>query len=256
MSFLDQLRKRQIDETLNYDKLMNQKAFRIEKMNGQKEQNEELTPYTQLNSEDIGATNELVNNLIILLEKKFNELDKFIRNNSVDVSKEISNVEDVLNSYNKIVSIYLNPANTQQTKSTILTSIMKIEQYIRALEQSCRHVLNRIYANVTNKLTDGQAAALVFKPCFKAYVAYNLINMQLSGSNLNVISDRDLKLHYINVCRSFPLWKSFLDIYGFPDYESFTCSWTFWKRTSAATWTWRRTWRRTWWRRRRRRTRR
>ena len=115
MSFLDQLRKKEIDETLNYDKTMNQKAFRIEKMNGQNEQSKELTPYTQLNAEDIGATNELVNNLIILLEKKINELDKFIRNNSV-VSKEISNIEDVLNSYNKIVSIYLNPANTQKQR--------------------------------------------------------------------------------------------------------------------------------------------
>ena len=213
MSFLDQLRKKQIDETLNYDKIMNQKAFRIEKMNGQNERSKELTPYTQLNAEDIGATNELVNNLIILLEKKFNELDKFIRNNSVDVSKEISNIEDVLNSYNKIVSIYLNPANTQETKATILTSIVKIEQYIRALEQSCRHILNRIYANVTNKLTDGQVAASVFKPCVKAYVAYILINMQLSRSNLNVISDRDLNLHYINVCRAYPLWNSFLEIW-------------------------------------------
>ena len=135
MPFLDQLRKKQIDETLNYDKIMNQRAFRIEKLNSDKEG--ELEPYTQLNSEDIGATNELVNNLIILLEKKYNDLDKFIRNSSVDVSKEISHVEDVINNYNKVVSIFLNPANTQQTKSTILTSIMKIEQLIRPLDIIC-----------------------------------------------------------------------------------------------------------------------
>jgi hypothetical protein len=52
-----------------------------------------LQEYSQLNEEDIGSVKELVNNFTILLEKKYNELDKFIRNQSVDVSKEISNVE-------------------------------------------------------------------------------------------------------------------------------------------------------------------
>ena len=144
MPFLSGLDRKLIDEALNYDKIMNQRSFGIEKLNVDKENEGELKEYTQLNAEDIGATNELVNNLLVLLEKKYNELDKFIRNQSVDVSKEISNVEDVINSYNKIISIYLNPANTQQTRATILTSIMKIERYIRPLESTTKYVLNQL----------------------------------------------------------------------------------------------------------------
>jgi hypothetical protein len=93
MPFLSGLDRKLIDEALNYDKIMNQRSFGIEKLNVDKEHEGELQEYTQLNAEYIGATNELVNNLLVLLEKKYNELDKFIRNQSVDVSKEISNVE-------------------------------------------------------------------------------------------------------------------------------------------------------------------
>ena len=78
MTFLDQIRLKQIDETLNYDKIMRQRAFNIEKLNANKNNEEDLQEYSQLNDEDIGAVKELVNNLTILLEKKYNELDKFI----------------------------------------------------------------------------------------------------------------------------------------------------------------------------------
>ena len=153
-SFLDQMRLKQINETLNYDKIMRQRAFNIEKLNVNKDNEEDLQEYSQLNEEDIGSVKELVNNLTVLLEKKFNELDKFIRNNSTDVSKEISNVEDVINSYNKIVSICLNPGNTQQTKSTILTNIMKIEQYIIGLETNCENILNQLYKLLSSRRFD------------------------------------------------------------------------------------------------------
>ena len=69
MTFLDQIRLKQIDETLNYDKIMRQRAFNIEKLNANKNNEEDLQEYSQLNDEDIGAVKELVNNFTVLLEK-------------------------------------------------------------------------------------------------------------------------------------------------------------------------------------------
>jgi len=219
MTFLDQIRLKQIDETLNYDKIMRQRAFNIEKLNANKNNEEDLQEYSQLNDEDIGAVKELVNNLTVLLEKKYNELDKFIRNNSTDVSKEISNVEDVINSYNKIVSIYLNPGNTQQTKSTILTNIMKIEQYIIGLETHCENILNQLYKLLSSRRFDPKTVSIVFPPVFYSYVAYNLINIQLSNSNINIISSRDIKSHFDKISNDHPTWRQLLEIYGYPDYK-------------------------------------
>ena len=222
MSFLDQMRLKQIDETLNYDKIMRQRAFNIEKLNVNKDNEEDLQEYSQLNEEDIGSVKELVNNFTILLEKKYNELDKFIRNNSTDVSKEISNVEDVINSYNKIVSIYLNPANTQQTKSTILTNIMKIEQYIIGLETNCENVLNQLVKLLSSRRFDPKILSLVFPPMFYSYVAYNLIYIQLSNSNINIISSRDMRvilIRLVMIIQHGANYSKFTDIQIINQYE-------------------------------------
>ena len=113
MPILNALRLSQINEVLDYDKDMNKRAYEIALKN--KESYEEPQAYSQLNAEDIGATNELVGTFRVLLEKKLYELDKMVRANSTDVGENIGVVEDVVVQYNKIISIYLNPANTQQT---------------------------------------------------------------------------------------------------------------------------------------------
>ena len=129
MPILNNLRLSQINEVLDYDKNMNKRAYEISQKN--RTSYEEPQAYTQLNAEDIGAVNEMVNIFKLLLENKINELDKMIRTRSTDVGKNIGLVEDVVAQYNKIISVYLNPANTPQTKHVILTSIMKTEQYVK-----------------------------------------------------------------------------------------------------------------------------
>jgi len=52
MPFLSGLDRKLIDEALNYDKIMNQRSFGIEKLNADKENEGELQEYTQLNTED------------------------------------------------------------------------------------------------------------------------------------------------------------------------------------------------------------
>ena len=129
MQIVNALRLSQINEVLDFDKNMNRRAYEIALKN--KESYEEPQAYSQLNATDIGAVNGLIGSFKLLLEKKINEIDKMIRSGSTEIGKNIGLVEDVMIQYNKFSNIYLNPANTSQTKTVILTAIMKIEEYIK-----------------------------------------------------------------------------------------------------------------------------
>ena len=184
MPILNDLRLRQINEVLDYDKNMNRRAYEIGLQN--KQSYEEPQAYAQLNDEDIGAVNELISKFNLLLEKKINEIDKMIRTNSTDVGKNIGLTEDVIILYNKIISIYLNPANTQQTKTVILTAIIKIEENITEAESLLLNVLN------SNATRNARIATLVFLPSIKAYVVYDLIASQLRSKRFIIITNQDL----------------------------------------------------------------
>ena len=124
MPILNDLRLRQINEVLDYDKNMNKRAYEIALNNRQSY--EQPQAQSQLNSQDIGGINELVDTFMITLER--NELDKMLSTGSADVGKNIGLVEDVIVQYNRIVSVYLNPANTQQLN--IFKWICTMEDYI------------------------------------------------------------------------------------------------------------------------------
>ena len=103
MPILNDLRLRQINEVLVYDKHMNKRAYEIALKNRQSY--EQPQAYSQLNSQDIGSVNELVETFMITLEKKANELDKMLSTGSAEVGKNIGLVEDVITQYNRIVSV-------------------------------------------------------------------------------------------------------------------------------------------------------
>ena len=67
MPILNDLRLRQINEVLDYDKNMNKRAYEIGLQN--KQSYEEPQAYAQLNDEDIGAVNELISKLIFFIRK-------------------------------------------------------------------------------------------------------------------------------------------------------------------------------------------
>ena len=43
---------------------------------------------------------------------------------------EVSQIETIKSAYNSIVSIYLNPRNTQETKTYLNKSLISLEHYI------------------------------------------------------------------------------------------------------------------------------
>ena len=143
---MDALRMSQIREALDDDKKYYGQSFDIVKRYGGLTQ-EAPTEYAQLNQEDIKSLDELVPAFIGLLEQKTVDVQNVIRTNSATApgapgtyTNNIGQVEDVINAYNKIISVILNPANTPQTKEALMTSLMKSEANIKHLEVLCEHV--------------------------------------------------------------------------------------------------------------------
>ena len=178
---------------LDADKVVQGQAFDLVKRWVSMQQ-EEPVEYQQLNQEDINSAGELVSAFQELLEKKLAEVSHRIRNNSGAAPQsdaEIRLVEDVVNAYNRIISIVINPGNTQQTKDALRTTVMKSEATIKRLEILLEHILDQMAA------TNSEA---ILKPGFgvflKAYNVYNLISRQLSTHSLIVITPQDLTEKY------------------------------------------------------------
>jgi len=70
MPILDDIRRSQIYEAMNYDRTMYAKAFGLVKQAvGKMGPDQELEPYQQLNQEDIDASKELVDQFLELLDE-------------------------------------------------------------------------------------------------------------------------------------------------------------------------------------------
>jgi 3-dehydroquinate dehydratase len=215
---MDALRMSQIREALDADKIVQGKSFDIVKR-WVSTQQEEPVEYQQLNEEDINTAGELVSAFQELLEKKLAEVSHRIRNNSGEPpasDSEIGLVEDVVNAYNRIISIVINPGNTQQTKEALHTTLMKSEATIKRLEILLEHVLNR--------MADTYSVAIL-KPGFgvflKAYNVYNLMSKQLTSHSLVVITAGDLKANLMAILSGRRRWRRIMREHGIsePDYE-------------------------------------
>ena len=104
---MDPVRMSQIREALDDDKKYYGQQFDIVKR-WVRTQQEEPAEYQQLNQEDIDSAGQLVSEFQELLENKLNELTHRIRTNSGEAPASdswIGLVEDVINAYNKIITI-------------------------------------------------------------------------------------------------------------------------------------------------------
>jgi len=138
---MDSVRMSQIREALDDDKKYYGQSFEIVKRYiGQTQQGEEPVEYQQLNQEDIQMLDEeLVPAFIELLDSKYMDLNNVVRSNSAtppqapgSLTQNIGQVEDVINMYNKIISIVINPTNTPQTKEALMTALMKSDSLYNA----------------------------------------------------------------------------------------------------------------------------
>jgi len=216
---MDALRMSQIREALDDDKRVYGQAFDIVKRYVAATPDERSGEYVQLNHEDIKTTGELLGTFKELLEKKLAEVSTRIRTNSGEAPEsdsEIGLVEDVINAYNKIISIAINPTNTPQTKQALMTEVMKSQATITRLEALLVHVLDRMVGTNNEK---------ILKPGFgvflKAYNVYNLINKQLSTQRLVFITSGDLSYNLKSIYTGKPAWREVMSKFNLkpPDYR-------------------------------------
>ena len=216
---MDALRMSQIREALDDDKKMYGQAFDIVKRYVATTKDDPAVAYVQLNQDDIKSAGELIGTFQELLEKKLAEITTIIRTNSGEAPEsdsEIGLVEDVINAYNKIISIAINPGNTQQTKQALMTEAMKSQATVARMEALLVHVLDRMAA--TNDET-------ILKPGFgvflKAYNVYNLINTQLATQRLVIITSGDLSHNIESIFARKPVWRTVMSRYNLkpPDYQ-------------------------------------
>ena len=88
---------------------------------------------------------------------------------------ELSQTEDVLMAYNDVVRLYLNPRNTQETKSHISKIIVLFEDMINEIVQIINSIVRHLFEN--KQLT--HTYQLVY-----ALTLYQIIQEQLSKGRL------------------------------------------------------------------------
>ena len=112
---MDALRMSQIREALDDDKKYYGQSFDIVKRYVGLNQEAGPTEYTQLNQEDIKSIDDMVPTFQEVLDKKLLDLNSVIRTNTATApgvpgayTTSIGQVEDVVNAYNKIISVVIN----------------------------------------------------------------------------------------------------------------------------------------------------
>ena len=126
----------------------------------------------QLNMLDISNVGNLINQFKIKLTDKINTFDTVV--NSTDINKPViaSKIDILCNflsdmlDYNKIIQVYLNPANTPQTRSQIFNSIETLKPMFDKMKQGFRKLLEKLYIE--------DEPDLYKKICVKSLRAYAL----------------------------------------------------------------------------------
>ena len=103
----------------------------------------ENAPNNPVEEDDDQLIQELVNGLVQLLEKKYNDIDSLIRGKSPQaIADNISLVEDVLTGYNRLVSALTNPSLNYQSNIALQSQAMRVQRYISNIEKLCEKALN------------------------------------------------------------------------------------------------------------------
>jgi hypothetical protein len=149
---------------------------------------ETVEPYIQLNEQDIRKMEEITNIFKALLEKKILTINQFKDEISLFTKEdkhliELSQVETIKTAYNNIVSIYLNPRNTQETRTHIKRILISFENYIINIINGLADII--VYMRANNS---GHIDSVI-----RAYTLYEIILTQFEKGNFYKISDENIK---------------------------------------------------------------
>ena len=186
------LRDGLIREALDYDKNINARVAKIQQNNASN-LDEVARPFIQLNDEEINRMKQDTNLLKSLLEKKLLFARQF-KSNLVNASKipkyiiELGQTEEVMQAYNNVVSVFLNPRNTQQTRNQIKNILISFEVYITSII----NILSDIIGYMKGNRENNNIFVLVY-----AYTLYEIILKQFDDNHFYKITDDDMKHDYV-----------------------------------------------------------
>jgi Na+/phosphate symporter len=147
---MDNIRKAQINDVLDYDKNINAMVYNLTKSQVAR-LSENVLPYVQLNVQAMDGAKAVINILLIAFEKKQAQLRFILQNqdkwNTAEYSQNISEVgmiEEVMQQWNRIVSYYNLNNNTLQTKSAIITNARKLLDYTNFISKGLYQLIESI----------------------------------------------------------------------------------------------------------------
>ena len=149
---IDSIRRRQIDEVLNYDKNMNLQVLSLQRKNVSTMEGVTDLALTQKQSV-IDSTNAQVNSLMLLLDKKRSEVvalphytaaHRQQNTRSVD---ELTRVYEVIDLYNQLMSAYL-ANNSVQTTQMVQSSVRRLLAYVAPIHRGLVGLIDTYAGNV------------------------------------------------------------------------------------------------------------
>ena len=185
-------RRRLIREVLDSDKNINIRVSNIQrqKLLGV---TEDVAPYIQINQEDINKMKLYASTLRQVLEKRYLLTNNFLSDDSLpNVNKyivELAQTEDVILAYNNVVSIYLNPRNTPETKTYIRRLLIAFEEIVRSIGINIFEIIGRIKISRKQDHINLMLYALTL---------YKIIGEQMNTGIFHIITNTDMK-HDFNI---------------------------------------------------------
>ena len=114
---MDAIRRQQISEVLNYDRNMNLRVLAMDRKQVATNMQDERMPYVQQDQEGIDNTNTLINNLMVILDRKRSSATTVVHGtnhqtaaNESPYSSAISDlamIHEPVNLYNQVITGYL-----------------------------------------------------------------------------------------------------------------------------------------------------
>ncbi len=180
-------RKKLIREVADADRNINARLSKIQRKTVRSIP-EEVEPFYQIGQEEIDNMKVAITVLKQLLEKKTLLVKQFVHQmadyaNSKDSIMDIAQIEEVLTAYNSVVAIYMNPKNTQETRSHIQRMFATLDDMVNDLAEGTLNIVSYV------KMRSMPNAQLILK----AYTLYDMIKEQFDKNNFYQISNDDIK---------------------------------------------------------------
>ena len=209
------IRRKQISEVLNYDRNMNLRVLGMERKQVATNMQDERTPYVQQDQEGIDNTNVLINNLMVLLDRKRSSTTTVAHETLHGAASErpyaravseLSMIHEPVNLYNQVLERYLATGSTQHTKEIMLTSIRKLLEPVAFIVKNVHRVLDT-YAHHSSRGAGQAYVRKYFDKLVVALAAYHLIEQQLRSGNFYIVTASELQSTLNGLLDGNPTWK-------------------------------------------------